>query len=139
MATVTSLRFETEALSAAASSPGTQLTQIAEIYRDTARAAGETAGVREVLQRLSDLGGRIEAQNKMVAQVTKSTAPPVQKLTMLLKMATGETAPPGPAAERAKALALKLAAEPDVRSGLSQDAETMRRLRQVVGPLAPAA
>ena len=75
----------------------------------------------------------------MVALVTKSPAPPVQKLTMLLKMAAGETAPPGPAAERAKALALKLASEPDVRSGLSQDAETLKRLRQVVGPLAPAA
>ena len=139
MATITSLRFETEALSAAASSPGGLLMQIAEIYRDTARAAGETAGLREVLQRLSDLGGRIEAENKMVALVTKSTAPPMQKLTMLLKMATGETAPPGPAAERAKALALKLAADPDVRSGLSQEAETLKRLRQVVGPLAPAA
>lgn len=139
MATITSLRFETEALSAAASSPGALLMQIADIYRDTIRAAGETAGVREVLQRLSDLGGRIEAEHKMVALVTKSTAPPAQKLTMLLKMAAGETAPPGPAADRAKALALKLAAEPSVRSGLSQDAETMKRLRQVVGPLAPAA
>jgi hypothetical protein len=54
-------------------------------------------------------------------------------------MATGETAPPGPAAERARTWALKLASAPEVRAKLSDESEVMRRLRQLVGPLAPAA
>ena len=38
-----------------------------------------------------------------------------------------------------QALALKLASEPGIRSELSKDAESFKRLRQVMGPLAPAA
>jgi hypothetical protein len=139
LATVTSLRFEGEAVSAGASSPGARLLHIAEIYRDTARAAGDVAGVQEVLQRLADLGGRIEAGNKIVSLIGKSGASDLQKITALLKMATGETAPPGPAAERARIRVLKLAADPELRAALAEDPDSMRRLRQVIGSLAPAA
>jgi len=34
---------------------------------------------------------------------------------------------------------LKLAADPEIRAALAEDADSMRRLRQVVGTLAPAA
>ena len=136
LATVSSLRFEGEALSGAASSPGSRLLHIAEIYRDTVRAGGDVAGNGEVLHRLADLGGRIEAENKIVVLVVKSGASPMQKLAALLKMATGESAPPGPAAERAKAAVLKLAAEPDLRTAISEDPDSFRRLKQVVGTLA---
>ena len=136
LATVSSLRFEGEALSAASSSPGARLLHIAEIYRDTVRAGGDVAGNGEVLHRLGDLGGRIEAENKIVALIVKSGASPMQKLAALLKMATGESAPPGPAAERAKAAVLKLAAAPDLRTAISEDPDNFRRLKQVVGTLA---
>jgi hypothetical protein len=139
LATVTSLRLEGETVSNPASSPGACLLHIAEIYRETARAGGDVAGTSEVLQRLADLGGRIEAENKIVSLLAKSSAPPMQRLVALLKMATGETAPPGPAAERARTWALKLASAPEVRAKLSDESEVMRRLRQLVGPLAPAA
>ena len=139
LATVTSLRFEGEVLSGSASSPGARLLHVAEIYREAARAGGDVAGASEVLQRLSEIGGRIEAENKVVSLVSKSGASPSQKLTALLKMATGETAPPGPAAERARGSVLKLAADPEIRAALAEDADSMRRLRQVVGTLAPAA
>jgi len=95
--------------------------------------------VQEVLQRLADLGGRIEAENKIVSLIGKSGASDLQKVNALLKMATGETAPPGPAAERARIRLLKLAADPELRAALAEDADSMRRLRQVVGSLAPAA
>ncbi|HEY5411885.1 MAG TPA: hypothetical protein VIJ94_14280 [Caulobacteraceae bacterium] len=139
LATVSSLRFESEALASTASSPSARLLHIAEIYRETVRAGGDVAGTSEVLQRLADLGGRIEAENKIVSLLAKSAASPMQKLAALLKMASGESAPPGPATERAKVWALKLAGDPGLRSTLSEDAEVMRRLRQVIGPLAPAA
>ena len=139
LATVTALRFESEVMSNSASNPGARLLHIAEIYRETRRACGEVAGVDEVLQRLSDLGGRIEAENKLVALLVKSPASPMQKLAALLKMAAGESGPPGPSAERAKTWALKLAAEPAMRVALAEDPESLKRLRQVVGTLAPAA
>ena len=136
MATVTSLRFEGEALSTGASSPGSRLLHVAEIYRDTVRAGGDVAGCSEVLQRLGDLGGRIEAENKIVSLIAKSGASSMQKVAALLRMATGESAPPGPAAERAKAVVLKLIADPELRSAISEDPDSLRRLRQVVGALA---
>ena len=139
LATVTSLRFESEVLEGSASSPGARLLHIAEIYRETVRAGAGEAGTGDVLQRLSEIGGRIESTNKVVALIAKSRASQLQKVQALLKMATGETAPPGPAAERAKGSLLKLAADPDVRTALSEDADSMRRLRQVVGPLPSAA
>ncbi len=139
LAAVTSLRFEGEVLSNSASSPGARLLHIAELYRESARAGGDVAGTEEVLRRLADIGGRIEAENKIVALIAKSGASPMQKLHALLKMATGESAPLGPAAERAKIMVLKLAADPELRSALSEDAESVRRLRQVLGSLASAA
>jgi hypothetical protein len=138
MATVSSLKFETEAMGGALG-PSARMQQVADLYRQTSRAAGDVAGVGEVLQRLGDLGGRIEAENKMVAQLLKSAAAPKQKLMALLAIAVGETAPLGPAAERAKTAALKLAAEPEVRATLADDPETLAKVRQVVGQLAPAA
>ena len=138
MATVPSLRFETEARGGALS-PSTRLQNVADLHRQTGRAAGDVAGAGEVQQRLADLGGRIEAENKIVAQLLKSAAPPRQKLMLLLAMAVGESAPMGPAAERAKTAALKLAAEPELRASLADDPEALARVRQVMGQMAPAA
>jgi hypothetical protein len=139
LATVTSLRFEGEVLEGSASSPGARLLHVAELYRETIRAAGDESGASEVLLRLSEIGGRIESANKVVSLIAKSRATQLQKVTTLLKMATGETAPPGPAAERAKGSLLKLATDPEIRTALSEDADSMRRLRQVLGALPSAA
>ena len=139
LATVSSLRFEGEALSNTTSSPGARLLHVAEIYRDTVRAGDGVAGTADVLHRLGEIGGRIEAENKIVALIARSGASPLQKLAALLKMATGETAPPGPAAERARTWALKLASEPDLRTRLLGDVEILGRLRQVVNSRGAAA
>ena len=80
----------------------------------------------------------IEAENNIVSLLMKSGAAPMQKLSALLKMATGEAAPPGPAAERAKACALTLAARPELRGKLLTDAEAVGRLRLVVSVSAPS-
>ncbi len=139
VATVGSLRFESEALGGAHSTPSARLLHMAQVYRESARAGEDIAGIGEVLQRLSDLGGRIEAENKIVALIGKSRAPAIQKLTALLKMAAGETAPPGAAADRARASALKLAAQPQLRSIIADEPEALLRLRRLLGSLAPAA
>jgi hypothetical protein len=137
-ATVSSLRFEAEALGGALS-PSARLTNMAELYRQTARAAGDISGAGEVMHRLGDFGGRIEADNRMVALLVRSAATPKQKLQLLIGMAAGESAPLGPAADRAKTAALKLAADAELRAVLADDPETVARLRQIVDPLAPAA
>jgi hypothetical protein len=59
--------------------------------------------------------------------------PALSRLTVLLKMACGETAPLGPAADRARAEALKLARSEGARAELScapDQVDTIRDLLQ---------
>ena len=132
LAAVTSLRFEGEVLSNSASSPGARLLHIAELYRESARAGGDVAGTEEVLRRLADIGGRIEAENKLTAMLVRAQAPFAQKLGVLIKMAAGETAPPGPASDRAKAEALRLVRAPEAREQLAGAPEIMEQVRALV-------
>ena len=56
----------------------------------------------------------------------------MQRLNLLLRMAMGETAPTGPAAQRAKDAALKLSKAPEVRAELVKNPETLQRLRPLM-------
>ena len=131
LSTVTSLRFDTE-MNAAGESPKARLNHLAELYRQLGRSGADTAGVDEVLQRIGDLGGRIEAENKFTAMLVRAQAPFAQKLGILLKMAAGETAPPGPASDRAKAEALRLVRAPEAREQLAGAPEIMEQVRALV-------
>ena len=55
-----------------------------------------------------------------------------QRLTLLLRLAVGETAPLGPAAERAKKEAVKLLRAADTRSALAADPEVLEKVRGLV-------
>ncbi len=104
----------------------------AELPVELGRSGADTAGVDEVLQRIGDLGGRIEAENKFTAMLVRAQAPFAQKLGILLKMAAGETAPPGPASDRAKAEALRLVRAPEAREQLAGAPEIMEQVRALV-------
>ena len=59
----------------------------------------------------------------------RSPAPLPQKLSVLLRMAAGETAPLGPAADRAKAEAVRLFRAPDNRAALAAAPDTLAPLK----------
>jgi hypothetical protein len=61
--------------------------------------------------------------------VARSQAPLLQKLSVLLRLAAGETAPLGPAADRAKAEAVKLFRAPESRGVLSAAPEALAPLK----------
>jgi hypothetical protein len=128
MTTVAGLRFETE-MSAAEESPAARLTKLADLHRQVARSGAGAAGLEAVLEKIGETGGRIEAQAKLASLIARATAPPAQRLALLLRMAGGETAPPGPAAERARAEAVKLARDPSIREALAGAPEVLTRLR----------
>ena len=87
---------------------------------------------REISTAIGALGGTVEADAGLLAQIGRAQAAPLQKLTALLKMAAGETAPLGPAADRARSEAGKLLREPDVRAAATEDA-TLQALVQAAG------
>jgi hypothetical protein len=81
---------------------------------------------------LGELGGRIEAQGKLVATLAGSTAPPLKRLSYLVKLASGETAPLGPAADRARAETMRLMRDTTLRAELASDPAQMSAVRELV-------
>jgi hypothetical protein len=70
--------------------------------------------------------------------VVKAQAPILQRLTPLLRLAAGETAPAGPAAERAKTEAMKLLRSAEARQAFADEPESFEKLRDLI-PAAQAA
>jgi hypothetical protein len=128
---VMALRFEKD-LVGGADSAAVRLAALAGLYRSASRCglAPEDAGPIQL--RLGDLGGRIEAEAKLTATLSKARAPVVQRLTLLLKLASGESAPLGPAADRAKAEALRLVRHDDTRTELSGAPDQMTAVRDLI-------
>jgi hypothetical protein len=130
LTTIASLRFETE-MSDAGETPASRLARLAELRRQVARSGAGAAGLEGVLEKIGDIGGRIEAQARLTSLLARASAPAPQRLGLLLKMAAGETAPPGPAADRARAEAMKLARDPALREQLANAPDMLNQLRSL--------
>lgn len=134
-AVVNSLRFEKE-LSGGDESPATRLATLAGLQRSAARCGLVAADFEPIQEKLGEIGGEIESRAKLVQNFVRADRPVLQRLTVLLKMAAGETAPLGPAANRAKSEALKLVKLDETRAELvaaPQHVEAFRDLIQQAG------
>jgi hypothetical protein len=69
---------------------------------------------------------------KLTATVAKASASPIHRLMLLLRLATGEAAPLGPAADRARAEAMKLVRLPETRSELAGSPERFDQVRDLI-------
>ena len=137
-ATVDSLRFETS-VRAGAETAAAKLGVLAGLQRSVGRAGLIVEETMPILATLGEIGGMIEADAKLVASVAKSTAPVVNRLNALLRLAVGESGPTGPAADRAKAEALKLLRVPETRTELAHTPEAVERVRGMLQTLGLAA
>ena len=130
LATVGALRFETE-LTSGTESAAARLARLADLSRQLTRTSADS-GVDAVLQRIGEVGGRIEAESKLVGALSRASAPLPQKLKALVRMASGETAPPGPAADRARAELRKAMRSPEAVAALNDMPETMGQVRAIM-------
>lgn len=130
-ACVTSLRFESE-MRGPGSTPARKLQALALLNRSVRAAALAEHDTEHISGAIGHVGGVVETEAKLTAQLARAQAPVHQKLTALLRLAAGETAPPGPAADRAKAEALKLFRSPDARSTFAQSPERIAPLRDLL-------
>ena len=129
-ACVGSLRFETEMRTPSASQTAAQKLGVLAGLQRAVRACGlNERDDAEINAAIGSVGGSVEAEAKIVAMVARSPAPLPQKLSVLLRLAAGETAPSGPAADRAKAEAIKLFRAPESRAALSAAPETLAPLK----------
>jgi len=128
---VGSLRFEKE-LRGGADSPAQRLVVLANLQRAAARAGLVPADLTPIQAKLGDLGGLVEADAKLCAAVVHAAASVPHKLGLLLRLATGEAAPLGPAAERARGAAMKLLRSEAVRAELSAAPEKLAQVRDML-------
>lgn len=131
-AVVNSLRFEKEMLKVAEESAATRLAQLAALQRAVGRCGLAPEDAEPVQTKLGDLGGLIEGEAKVTSSLARANASALQRLTLLLKLACGESAPLGPAASRAKVEALKLVRHQDTRAELARAPEQVDAMRELI-------
>jgi hypothetical protein len=118
---------------------GPRLMDLAELQKLLGKAGLAEPDRLPLQQLLGELGGQIEAETDWVKAIVGSTEEPLKKLTRLLRMATGETAPKGRAADRARYAALRLAQDPKLRESLAVSPYAGEALRELMASLSPAA
>lgn len=129
-ACVGSLRFEGEMRAASADqTPAQRLGILAALARAVRGCGLSERDETDIVAAIGAVGGTIEAEARIVVILARAPAPLPQKLSVLLRMAAGETAPAGPAADRAKAEAIKLFRAPDNRAALAAAPEAIAPLR----------
>lgn len=130
-ATVMALRFEKEMLTGTESA-SVRLSALASLHRSAGRCGLAPEDSGPIQARLGDMGGVIEAEARLTATLARAKAPVVQRLTLLLKLASGESAPLGPAADRARAEAMKLVRDEATRAELAQAPDQMTAVRDLI-------
>ena len=133
-ACVGSLRFETEMRQATPGGPAVphKLAVLARLQRSVRAAQLGEHDEAQITTAIGAVGGVLEAETGLVEQIGRASAPLPQKLTALLKLATRQTAPSGPAADRAKAEALKLLRTKDVRAALAASPDEIAPLKELM-------
>jgi hypothetical protein len=116
---VSALKFEMD-IRSGPDSAATKLIALADLQRLVARAGFVPEDAGPVLVKIGEVGGLVEADGKLTADLAEASGPVLSRLTALLHLATGESAPLGPAADRAKARAIRLIRLPDTRAELAK-------------------
>lgn len=137
-AAVAALRFEKEFRNGAETA-SVKLQTLATLQKAVGRGGLAPEDYAPIQSKIGDVGAMVEADARLVITLSKAPAPPVQKLMLLLKLATGEAAPIGPAADRARVEALKLVRRDDTRAALAQSPERMGQVRDMLQTISSAA
>jgi hypothetical protein len=138
VAVISALRFEKE-VRYGPDGPANRLAALADLQRSVGRCGLVPEDYEPIQTKLGDLGGLVEADAKLTASIARAAAPALHRLTLLLKLATGESAPLGPAADRARAEAMRLARLDETRAELVKSPERMEQVREMLQAAAMAA
>jgi hypothetical protein len=132
-ACVGSLRFETELRAPSTTqTPAQKLGALAGLQRAVRACGLAERDNEEVSAAIGRVGGTIEAEARIVMMVAGSSAPLMKRLPVLLRLAAGETAPLGPAADRARVEAVKLFRTPECRATLTAAPENLAPLKSLM-------
>lgn len=130
-AAVTALRFE-RSLRESDVGAGQRLATLADLQARIRACDMTERDEVEICEALGRIGDAVEADGRVCLQVARAPAPLGQRLTLLLRMACGQSCPKGPAADRAKTEAIRLLRQTDSRAVLSSEPETMASLKPLM-------
>jgi hypothetical protein len=130
-AVISSMKFEKEFRKQGDGVAG-RLAMLAVLQRAAGRCGLVEEDVEPIRTKLGDLGGMVEADARLCQQLARANASAVHRLTLLLKLASGESAPLGPAADRARAEAMKLVRHESTRQELSQAPDQVEQVRELI-------
>lgn len=135
---VAALRFEKE-FRYGPDTAAVKLQKLAALQRSVARGGLAPEDYGPIQEKIGVVGGLVEADARLISTLSKTPAPPSQKLLLLLRLAAGETAPFGPAADRARMEAMRLVRQQATRVELASDPERMDQVRGLIQQLGMAA
>lgn len=135
---VAALRFEKE-FRYGPDTAAVKLQKLAGLQRAVARAGLAPEDYGPIQAKIGDVGGLVEADARLVPTLARTPVPAPQKLLLLLKLAAGDTAPAGPAAERARLEAMKMVRNEKTRAELADDPQRMTQVRELIQQLGVAA
>lgn len=131
---VKSVRLEAELRQSTPGGPNAsqKLLTLARLQRSVRAVQLGEIDEREIAASIGTLGGTLEADAGLISQIARASAAVTQKLGVLLRMAAGETAPLGPAADRARAEALRMLRASEVQDALSVEPEASAALNALM-------
>ncbi|WP_299007407.1 hypothetical protein [uncultured Caulobacter sp.] len=132
---ISAMRFEKE-MRQGPDSPIAKLSQLAGLQRQLTRSGLVREDFEPLCAKLGDIGAQIEADTRLLTMLVRAPAPLPHRLTLLAKLAMGESGPTGPVADKARAEALKLARGPGAREELAESPQTMDLLKTLAGKAA---
>jgi hypothetical protein len=113
-------------------SAAVRLAVLAAMQKNTARAGLDPADVAPIQAKFGDVGGHVEADAKLSLALAQAHAPAMHRLQLLLKLAAGEAAPLGPAADRARAAIMKLLRADATRAELAAAPGQLAQVREML-------
>lgn len=131
---VKSVRLEAELRQSTPGGPNAsqKLLTLARLQRSVRAVQLGEIDEREIAASIGTLGGTLEADAGLISQIARASAAVTQKLGVLLRMAAGETAPLGPAADRARTEALRMLRASEVKEALSVEPEASAALNALM-------
>ncbi len=136
---VWSLKFEREYRDSSGPVAQARLFELAKLQRAVSRCGLVEEDFRPIQTKLGEIGGLIDTDNGVIAQTLRAHAPALTRLTLLLKLASGEQGPLGPVADKARTEALKLARHDSTRSELATAPDRVDAIRDLLQHAALAA
>jgi hypothetical protein len=109
-----------------------RLNWLAQMQRRILAAKLPEKDSEEINAKLGHLGSQVAGDVHLVPNLARSSLPVMQKLQILLNLASGQSAPLGPVSEAAKGEAMKLLRNPDLRLGLVNNPEALAALRPMI-------